>query len=185
MGAPHSSMGFIMVIPHFQCSIVYTKYIVIKIFIPVLVMYFQLLRVFVQFYVVYSIFRFVFHLVMCLTTFVDFHELTRAAMDEVRAARAARAAPVVAVVPAPGIAPVVLSAARIAEMRAGGHRSSAESAALDALDDVAAVHVDKDKSDAAVEARRLAWNRGRDDSRHNDEEKKRRALHDSMYGPPG
>ena len=64
--------------------------------------------------------------------FVDFHELHRSA---------ARDAPVVAVVPAPGIAPVVLSAARIAEMRAGGHCSSAESAALGALDDVAAVPV--------------------------------------------
>ena len=117
--------------------------------------------------------------------FVDFHELHRAARDERSAARAARDAPVVAVVPAPGIAPVVLSAARIAEMRAGGHRSSAESAALGALDDVAAVPVDKDKSAAAVEARKLAWNKGRDDSRHNDKEKKRRAMHDSLYGPPG
>jgi len=65
----------------------------------------------------------------------------RKARKKSRAAPAAPAAPVVAVVPAPGIAPVVLSAARIAEIRAGGHCSSAESAALGALDDVAAVAV--------------------------------------------
>ncbi len=75
MGAPHSSMGFIMVIPHFHCSIVNTKYIVIKNLYPGIGYVFSAARVFVQFYVVYSIFRFVFHLVMCLTTFVDFHEL--------------------------------------------------------------------------------------------------------------
>jgi hypothetical protein len=122
--------------------------------------------------------------------FAELHELhraTRAARAARLSSRAAGDAPVVAVVPAPGIAPVVLSAARIAEIRAGGHCSSAESAALGALDDVAAVpvSVDKDKSAAAVEARRLAWNEGRDDSRHKDKEKKRRALYDSQHGRPG
>jgi hypothetical protein len=74
----------------------------------------------------------------------DAVDITHAELEayySARAAPAAPAAPVVAVVPAPGIAPVVLSAARIAEIRAGGHCSSAESAALGALDDVAAVAV--------------------------------------------